>query len=146
MLEETGEDLLVLGDPWLAEHNPDIDWKKRTLKFRKRPETQEGTRAPCLRVVDSRAFEHAEAPWIKYDKDTFTVKNKEKLETIHEEDENEPTEDTRVNELAGTKEIKELEANSIQGHSKAYVEELRKIQKELPEEIKDFADIFCSED
>ena len=65
--------------------------------------------------------------------------------TIHE-DENEPTEDTRINELAGTKEIKELEANSIQGHSKAYVDELKKIRKELPEEIKDFADIFCSED
>jgi hypothetical protein len=70
VLEETGEDLLVLGDPWLTEQNPDIDWQKRTLRFRAKPSIKEGTRAPYLRVVDSRTFQHMEAPWREYNETT----------------------------------------------------------------------------
>jgi hypothetical protein len=146
VLEETGEDLLVLGDPWLAEHNPDIDWKKRTLKFRKRPERDEGSRAPRLRVVDSRTFEHMEAPWKKYDKETFTVRKGEinKLETIHEDVKSENIAES--NELSGNNEIKELEATSHQRHSKAYLAELEDIRRKLPDEVKEFADVFSSEE
>jgi hypothetical protein len=48
VLEETGSDLLVLGDPWLTNENPDIDWKKRTVKFRAKLSTTRGERASNL--------------------------------------------------------------------------------------------------
>jgi hypothetical protein len=143
ILEETGEDQLVLGDPWLTEQNPDIDWKKRTLRFRRRPEESKEKRAPYLRVVDSRTFEHMESPWIDYSEESHaamkTKKEVKKLEKIHEE-ENEHTA-----ELDGQKDVKELEAKEKE-HSKEYLAELEEIRKKLPDEIKEFASIFCSED
>jgi ferritin-like protein len=42
--------------------------------------------------------------------------------------------------------IKEEDPNTDEKHSAAYYKELQEIRKELPEEIKDFADVFCSED
>ena len=143
VLEETGDDALVLGDPWLREHNPDIDWKKRTLKWRK-PNNHVGNRATQLRVVDSRKYECMEAPWVKYDKDCQTSKeNTEKLTPIQEGIEGERT---QVIELDPSKEVKELEANERRSHSRAYWKELNEIKAKLPDEIKEYADVFCSED
>ena len=153
VLEETGDDLLVLGDPWLAEQNPDIDWKKRTLRFRTEPSTRRRTRAPCLRVVDSRTFEHMEAPWNDYSEKTATATKRKKeaneLATIHEDTESEnhtAKEKIRIGELDNNREVKELEAKNVERHSEAYIAELEDIKKKLPDEIKDFADVFCSED
>jgi hypothetical protein len=33
VLEETGEDEMVLGIPWLEKYNPSIDWSERTVSF-----------------------------------------------------------------------------------------------------------------
>ena len=41
---------------------------------------------------------------------------------------------------------KEEQPNADEKHSAAYYKELQEIREELPEEIKDFADVFCSED
>jgi hypothetical protein len=121
VLEETGDDLLVFGDPWLADQNPDIDWKKRTLKFRAEPSAHERIRAPCLRVVDSRTFEHMGSPWKDYSEETITAKRKQEkaneLTTIHEDIENEDhaaKEEIRTSELDNSSEVKELEAKKRQ--------------------------------
>lgn len=149
ILEETGDDLLVLGDPWLREQNPDIDWKKRTLKYRARPSTEERTRAPCLRVVDSRTFEHMEAPWKRYDESALRKEKREvnKLAAIHED----PQElmciaKTKIEEMDSNHEIRELESGNTKEHSQAYWKQLTEIKEKLPTEVKDFADVFCSED
>jgi ferritin-like protein len=42
--------------------------------------------------------------------------------------------------------IEEEDSNTADKHSKAYNKELQEIREGLPDEIKDFADIFCSED
>ena len=42
--------------------------------------------------------------------------------------------------------IKEEQPDTDEKHSAAYHQELQKIREELPVEIKDFADVFCSED
>jgi hypothetical protein len=39
---DTGDDKMVLGMPWLSEINPDIDWKKRTIKIGKVASTDQG--------------------------------------------------------------------------------------------------------
>jgi Retrotransposon gag protein len=38
VLTETGDDRIVLGMPWLAEENPEIDWKSREVQIRERSE------------------------------------------------------------------------------------------------------------
>jgi hypothetical protein len=155
VLEETGDDVLVLGDPWLRDQNPDIDWKKRTLRWRAKPNTQEGTRATQLRVVDSRIFKHMEAPWKKHD-EKYKASEKEKkkpevLVTIQEDTERKKHTETekdgsRINELDSSKEIRELETVERETHSQAYWKEINEIKNKLPEEVKEFADVFCSED
>jgi hypothetical protein len=35
MIKETGDDLMVLGMPWLQRINPEIDSQKRTVTLRK---------------------------------------------------------------------------------------------------------------
>jgi hypothetical protein len=85
-----------------------------------------------------------EAPWVKYDKDCQTSKeNTEKLTPIQEGIEGERT---QVIELDPSKEVKELEANEGRSHSRAYWKELNEIKAKLPDEIKEYADVFCSED
>jgi ferritin-like protein len=46
-------------------------------------------------------------------------------------------------ELNANNEIRELETKH---HSKAYLNELEEIKGKLPKEIKDFADVFSSEE
>jgi hypothetical protein len=147
VLEETGEDLLVLGDPWLTEQNPDIDWQKRTLRFRAKPSIKEGTRAPYLRVVDSRTVQHMEAPWRDYDPKSNTITKCKRRISIPDTIQEAPTEEKKKEkipaELNANNEIRELETKH---HSKAYMEELEEIKKKLPKEIEEFADVFSSEE
>ena len=42
--------------------------------------------------------------------------------------------------------IEEEDSNTTDKHSEAYNKELQDIRERLPDEIKDFADVFCSED
>jgi hypothetical protein len=59
-----------------------------------------------------------------------------------------PTELENENEIRekDSNEIKELNANDTEGHSEEYWKQLKEIKERLPTEIKDFADVFCSED
>lgn len=43
ILEETGEDEMVLGIPWLEKYNPEIDWKKRTMSFTTQAKRESGS-------------------------------------------------------------------------------------------------------
>jgi hypothetical protein len=94
-----------------------------------------------------------EAPWKDHSEKTVAAtKRKEevnKLAIIHEDTENNnhtAKEQIRIGELDNDKEIKELEAKNVGRYSEAYMVELEDIKKKLPDEIKDFADVFCSED
>jgi retrotransposon gag protein/zinc knuckle protein len=42
VLEETDEDLMVLGMPWLAYENPDIDWARRTIQLSNKASKDQG--------------------------------------------------------------------------------------------------------
>ena len=86
VLEETDDDLMVLGMPWLANENPKIDWKKRTIHLSNSASKDQGE-----------FTEHS-------DLRKMTSKNQEETE---------------------------------------YQEELREIKGKLPEQVKDFAEVFC---
>ena len=117
VLKETGGDKIVLGIPWLEKANPVIDWKKRTIEFHGK---NSGINwSPRIRMIGTMEEEHAE---IRADLDA-RKKPVKVLPTIEEE-----------------------ELNMTDKHSEAYHEELREIREKLPDEIKDFADVFCSED
>jgi hypothetical protein len=133
VLEETGEDKIVLGIPWLEEANPTIDWKRRTIKFHGKKNGK--FRSPQIRIVDTREFEHAETPWIGYNERKKIVRT---LPTIKEERASKDNDQTQ--ELEGRI------VNEAPGHSPAYEKEIQEIRKQLPDQVKDFADVFCSED
>ena|ERR1700740_146612 len=131
VLEETGDDILVLGDPWLANENPAIDWKKRIVQFRSDVREKEGEGAPNLRIIDSRIIENMEPPWKEYSKEVIEAERKKsKANNPHE--------------------VKELEtrtkSTTVESHSDAYIKELGEIQQKLRKEIKDFADVFSTEE
>jgi hypothetical protein len=54
--------------------------------------------------------------------------------------------DARKNPVKILPTIEEEETNLTDKHSEEYMKELREIQGRLPDEIKEFADVFCSED
>jgi Retrotransposon gag protein len=115
VLKKTGEDKMVLGIPWLTEINPDIDWEKRTVRYRQRAskvtEGIEGT--PVPRGETSEIEKHISAA--------------------------EEKKDARKRGGYGGD-----QTPSPQKKSKEYQEELAAIQEELPDEVKDFADLFCT--
>jgi hypothetical protein len=86
-----------------------------------------------------------EAPWKDYDPRTNRITKKEKKVSIPDTIEETSTEERGKipAELNANNEIRELETRH---HSKEYLAELEDIRKELPDEIKDFADIFCSKE
>jgi hypothetical protein len=116
-----------------------------------KPKPYQGIRATQLRVVDSRRFEHMEAPWRKYE-ESYTASTEKKakdLATIHEDTMEEgqvEKDESQIKELDSSKEKKELEAVERGTHSQAYWKEMDEIKNKLPKEVKEFADVFCSED
>jgi hypothetical protein len=96
-----------------------------------------------------------EAPCKDYNERTAI--KKEKVVRIPDTIQEEPVEgrNTKPTELENGNEIREkdsndvireLESNVTEGHSKEYWKQLEEIKGKLPTEIKDFADVFCSED
>jgi hypothetical protein len=116
VIKETGSDLLVLGMPWLQKTNPEVDWQKRTVNLRK-PASQ------SLRT---------------------------KIET--------PTEPKRIAKKmnAGVNyEIKPSEGrrggyggdqSSPKTKGTEYQRRLKETQDKLPEELKDYAEVFCQKE
>jgi hypothetical protein len=45
---------IVLGIPWLEDHNPDIDWSTKTIRWRTSPEKQALVGAGALRPANQR--------------------------------------------------------------------------------------------
>jgi hypothetical protein len=95
-----------------------------------------------------------EAPCRDYNERTAIKKEKvvKIPDTIQEEPVEErntkPTELENRNEIRekDSNEIRELESNVKEEHSEEYWKQLEEIKGKLPTEIKDFADVFCSED
>lgn len=117
VLKETGDDKLVLGIPWLEKANPVIDWRSRTIKFHGK--NSENSWSPRIGMVGAMEEKRAETR-VGLDARKKPVKV---LPTIEEED-----------------------SDTANKHSEAYNKELQDIRERLPDEIKDFADVFCSED
>ena len=131
VLKETGDDKLVLGIPWLEKANPRIDWKARTIKFHGKDDGNNWS--PKIGIIDTGKNERTEA----LRKSAHERKGIVKILPVIEE---ELEEDLRKSKL------EKEQPNTTAKHSAAYDKELQNIQRELPEEIKDFADVFCSED
>jgi hypothetical protein len=130
VLKETGDDKLVLGIPWLEKANPRIDWKDRTIKFHGKDDGNNWS--PKIGIIDPGKSKRMGTP-----KSPNERKGMVKiLPTIKEES----------NDNTLIKDQKEGQSNDTMKHSAAYNKELQDIQGKLPEEIKDFADVFCSED
>ena len=117
VLKETGDDILVLGIPWLEKANPVIDWKRRTIEFHGKNSGSDWS--PRIGMVGTAEEKRAET---RTDQDA-RKKPVKILPSIEEED-----------------------PNLTNEHSEEYMKELREIQEKLPDEIKEFADVFCSED
>jgi hypothetical protein len=117
VLKETGDDKLVLGIPWLEKANPVIDWKERTIKFH--GNNNENNWSPRIRMLDTTGEERTEVQ-------IGPNERKGIVRTL-------PT-------------IREEHPNTDEKHSATYYNELQKLQKELPKEVKDFADVFSTED
>ena len=130
VLKETGDDKLVLGIPWLEKANPKIDWHERTIKFHGNIDGNNWS--PRIGMLDieegeskkSQASPNERKGWVRI------------LPKIEEE----PKDDTPLKGKG------EGNPNTLKGHSEAYYNELQELTKKLPEEIKDFADVFCTED
>jgi len=41
LITDIGPEDIILGLPWLRHHNPNIDWKKGTLKFDETPPVEQ---------------------------------------------------------------------------------------------------------
>ena len=106
-----------MGIPWLEKANPVIDWKRRTIEFHGKNGGSDWS--PRIGMVGTAEEKRAET---QTDQDA-RKKPVKILPTIEEED-----------------------PNLTNKHSEEYMKELREIQRKLPDEIKEFADVFCSKD
>lgn len=133
VLKKTGDDKLVLGIPWLEKANPVIDWKERTIKFHGK---RDGSHwSPQVRIVDTVG---------NVDRGTSRKEPNERKGMVRtlpviEEEENPGKGST-------SQKKKEEHHSETPRCSAAYEKELREIQGQLPREIRDFADVFCTED
>jgi hypothetical protein len=116
VIKETGSDLLVLGMPWLQKTNPEVDWQKRTVNLRK-PASQ------SLRA--------------KMETPTEPKKIAKKVNT-GVNCEIKPTEGRRGGyggDQTCKKKLKE----------KIFQQRLEETREGLPDEVKEYADVFCQE-
>jgi len=112
VVPETGEDILVLGMPWLQELNPEVDWKERKVTLRKqaneKDEGKTGTSASKLKRIKSK-------------KDSTKSQPKE--------------ESKRTRGGYGGDQTR-IEKSKRQ-------QEIAEIEQKLPEELKEYAEVFC---
>jgi hypothetical protein len=117
IIKETGTDLLVLGMPWLQKINPEVDWQKRTVTLRK-PASKEPRR--------------------KIETPAVQRKIVKKLNTgINQEIK--PTEGRRGG-YGGDQACKEKSKETD------YQQRLADTRDKLPDEIKDYAEVFCQKE
>jgi chaperonin cofactor prefoldin len=132
VLKETGDDKLVLGIPWLEKANPSIDWKNRTITFHGISNGEDASRKQKIGIVGT---EYTEYEGIR--KSPSERKGMVRVLPTIEEDQEEVTPRMDERNERPEKQVK---------HSAAYFQELKDIQSKLPAEVKEFADVFCTED
>jgi Retrotransposon gag protein len=113
VLEKTGEDKMVLGMPWLQKENPVIDWKARTVNLRNASKVQGREVRTPVPRIDDPE---------KDDEKPAYGKNPD---------------ERRVRGGYGGDQAQPRKT------SEEFRKELETIKEKLPEQVKDFADIFC---
>jgi gag-polyprotein putative aspartyl protease len=136
LLKETGNDIAVLGLPWLKTCNPEIDWTKEEIKVGKvRDEIRrkEGVREPPV--------QRQTKPERKLSQENYTEKKgKQPLrETIDRKGYQDPRNNTESPYGTDSRTI----PTPVQKSD--YQEQLKEVKDKLPNELQDFADVFCKE-
>ena len=131
LLKETGNDILVLGLPWLKKCNPRIDWTKEEIKIGKvkvEKRRKEGVREPPV--------QRQAKPEIK--QSHTEKKGKQPLkETIGREDFQDPRNNTESPHGTDSQTI----PTPVQKSD--YHQE---VKSRLPKKLNEFADVFCKEE
>ena len=113
VIQATGTDILVLGMPWLQKHNPNIDWQERKVTLREKA----GKASKATRRKNETPAESREIA--------------KKVDTRME-----PTEGRRGG--YDTTGVPKEEAQE-----EDYQNRLKETKKRLPEELQDYAEVFC---
>ena len=113
---------MVLGLPWLQKTNPEIDWKKRTVTLRKK--ASKATRGKI------------ETPALS------TKKAKKASTKTSQEARATPTGGKRGG--YGGDEVPPKEEQILK--EAKYQQELKETREKLPDELKDYAEVFCQRD
>ena len=118
MVQETGTDIMVLGMPWLQEIT-EVDWKKRTV---------------TLRNNASRNKEREiETPISQLKRVKSEKKDSEKT-SLSEENRRGPR-----GGYGGDQAMKNTK-------EKKYQQELKETREKLPDELKEYAEVFCQKE
>jgi hypothetical protein len=119
VIQATGTDILVLGMPWLQKHNPDIDWQKREVTLKKKSKASKETRRKNETPTGSREIA-------------------KKVDTRVE-----PTKGRRGGyDTTGMVKDKAEERSNEED----YQRRLQETRDKLPEELKDYAEVFCQKE
>jgi hypothetical protein len=114
VVRATGTDILVLGMPWLQRNNPDIDWKKRKVTLKRKASKE-------MSGTDETPTEQG------------NIAKKVNTET-------EPTQRQRGGyDVTGVSERKLKE----QAMEDEYQQRLQETKDKLPDELKEYAEVFC---
>jgi hypothetical protein len=112
IVKKTGNDLMVLGMPWLQQINPDIDWHKRTVTLRK---------------TASKDLRRSETPALHTD-------NVKKMSTKTSHEKNEDPTGRKRGGYGG---------DQVNHEERKYQQELQETRMKLPDELKEYAEVFC---
>jgi hypothetical protein len=115
VIKETGTDRMVLGMPWLHDWNPAIDWRKRTVALRKEASKDTGGEngTPAPRARSSKNLKKAS------------------------QKESEQAPDQRKRGGYGGDQTDE------KARERDYQQRLKETREKLPDELKDYAEVFC---
>jgi Retrotransposon gag protein len=136
VLAETGKDNLVLGMPWLESENPDIDWKERTIRIRKRSTKSlsngQGSerRALALRYDEPRT---------RIVRSMTQAKGKSNLAVVKEEG----PDSERIGRAPFSQKQTHPD-NEGYKEEKEYEMEIEEIKRALPKELWGYEDVFSS--
>ena len=119
VVKETDNDLMVLGLPWLQRLNPDIDWQKRTVTLKKASTTP------------------------RRNNETPALKKAEEAKEKPSQDNTKPTGFGKRGGYGGDQVIRTKEQKAKE---EKYQKELKETRDKLPEELKEYAEVFCQKE